>query len=101
LLTSRFSLRKDNIKQNIYLKKNFLSIFITVAYELIFRISILFIAVGSVGEPPWGAEALQQAGALPVAWPFIFLFNEMYKNQKPQDLLGSLLKNHISVTTGY
>ncbi len=28
----------------------------------------------------------------------IFLLNEMYKNEKPQDLLGSPLQNHISVT---
>jgi hypothetical protein len=54
---------------------------------MIFRISIFFIAVGSVGEPPWGAEprfelgpALQQAGTLPEAWLSIFLLNEMYKN---------------------
>jgi hypothetical protein len=57
----------------------FSSIFITVKYEMIFRISIFFIAVGSaLGEPLWGAEprfelgpALQQACALPVAWSSI------------------------------
>jgi hypothetical protein len=47
---------------------------------MIVRISIFFIAVSSVGEHPWGAEALQHAGALPVAWLSIFLLNEMYKN---------------------
>ncbi len=29
---------------------------------MIFRIAIFFIAVGSVGEPPWGAEARFESG---------------------------------------
>jgi hypothetical protein len=48
---------KRQYKTKHIFKKDFLSIFITVAYEMIFHISIFFIAVGSVGEPPWGAEA--------------------------------------------
>jgi hypothetical protein len=60
----------ENIKQNIY-SKHFFSIFITVAYEMIFRISIFFIAVGSVGEPPWGAEAIFESG-LPYCKPALY-----------------------------
>jgi hypothetical protein len=51
--------------------QTFFSIFITVAYEMIFRISIFFIAVGSVGEPPWGAEARFESG-LPYCKPALY-----------------------------
>jgi hypothetical protein len=57
---------KRQYKTNIY-SKHFFTIFITIF--------IFFIAVGSVREPPWGAEPRFESGlpySKPVLCPFFF-----------------------------